>query len=307
MVEETAGQDRQGEDRAMSSLRVVDAIDLHCHFGPDIVGPPSGHAFEAVSGADAAREALACGHRAIVLKSHSFASPSLAAQIEQLVPGLKVFGGICTDYPTGGLNVDAVDVALRMGARIVWLPTVHSHQEYLNGKTESMGIKGEGLRVTGEDGAPTAEVRAIFNLVKQHDAVLATGHTTALEHYAVIKAFAREGKLLVTHAGEKLAGPHLTAQQCRELADLGAMIELTALCCQTVFGIEGKSAAAMAAMIREIGPAHCTLSSDYGWDTALPRPATGLLDFLEQLWAQGITEEELTMMAATNPARLLGL
>ena len=163
------------------------------------------------------------------------------------------------------------------------------------------------MHVIGQDGEPTAEVRAIFDLVKQHDAVLATGHTTAVEHYAVIKAFAREGKLLVTHAGEKLAGPHLSAQQCRELADLGAMIELTALCCQTVFGIEGKSAAAMAAMIREIGPARCTLSSDYGWNTALPRPAAGLQDFLEQLWAEGITEGELTMMAATNPARLLGL
>lgn len=291
----------------MSGLRIVDAIDLHCHFGPDTVGPPGGHGFEAISGVDAAREALASGHRAVVLKSHSFASPSLAAQIEQVVPGLKVFGGICTDYPTGGLNVDAVDVALRMGARIVWLPTVHSHQEFLNGKTQTMAIKGEGLHVIGEDGAPTAEVRAIFDLVKQYDAVLATGHTTALEHYAVIKAFAREGKLLVTHAGEKLAGPHLTTQQCRELADLGAVIELTALCCQTVFGIEGKSAAAMAAMIRAIGPDRCTLSSDYGWNLTLPRPAAGLQDFLEQLWAQGITEGELTTMAATNPARLLSL
>ncbi|HUD92683.1 SDR family NAD(P)-dependent oxidoreductase [Sphingobium sp.] len=39
---------------------------------------------------------------------------------------------------------------------------------------------------------------------------------------------------------------------------------------------------------------------EYGWDTALPRPATGLQDFLKQLWAQGIIEEELTMMTANN-------
>jgi hypothetical protein len=205
------------------------------------------------------------------------------------------------------LNVDAVDVALRMGARIVWLPTIHSHQDYLSGKGKMLGIRGEGIRVTNESGEPTPEVRAIFDLVKHYDAVLATGHVTAAEHYAVIKAFAREGKLLVTHAGEKMAGPHLNAQQCRELADLGATIELTAQCCRAVFGVPGKSASEMVAMIREIGPERCTISSDYGWTTTLPHPAAGLQEFFEKLWEAGVTEEELTRMAAINPAWLLNL
>jgi hypothetical protein len=115
----------------MAGLRIAEIIDLHCHFGPDAIVGPVRSDDHAVTGIDAAREALASGHRAIVLKSHSFASPALAAQIAQAEPGLRVFGGICTDYPTGGLNVDAVDIALRMGARIVWLPTVHSHQDFL--------------------------------------------------------------------------------------------------------------------------------------------------------------------------------
>lgn len=291
----------------MGELRIVDAIDMHCHFGPDAIGGPIRPDDHSVTGVDAACEALASGHRAIVLKSHSFASPALAAQIEQAVPGLRVFGGICTDQPTGGLNVDAVDIALRMGARIVWLPTIHSHQDYLNGKAEMLGIRGEGLRVIDADGKPCPEVKAIFDLVKQYDAILATGHVTAVEHYAVIKTFAREGKLLVTHAGEHMAGPHLNAEQSRELADLGATIELTAQCCHAVFGVPGKSASDMAAMIRTIGPERCTLSSDYGWTTTLPHPAAGLQDFFEKLWAAGITEDELTLMAATNPARMLGL
>jgi Family of unknown function (DUF6282) len=290
----------------MSALRIENAIDMHCHFGPDTIGTGA-HPQHSVTGLQAAREAYESGHRAIVLKSHSLGSPMLATEIEQMVPGLRVFGGICTDYPSGGLNVDAVNAALQLGAKIVWLPTIHSHQDYLNGKSEILGIRGEGLRVTGDDGEPLPEVRAIFDLVVQYDAVLATGHVTAVEHYAVIKAFAREGKLLVTHAGEPLAGPHLTPQQCRDLADLGATIELTAQCCHHVFGIPGKSVPDMVEMIRTIGHERCTLSTDYGWTTELPHPADGMRDFLEKLWNHGMTEEELTTMVAVNPARLLGL
>jgi hypothetical protein len=32
--------------------------------------------------------------------------------------------------PTGGLNVFAVEAALSLGARIVWLPTVHSSVDF---------------------------------------------------------------------------------------------------------------------------------------------------------------------------------
>jgi len=291
----------------MEGLRIEHAIDLHCHFGPDTIGTSLVHPQHSVTALEAAQQAFDSGHRALVLKSHSFASPMLAAELQQMVPGLQVFGGICTDYPSGGINVDAVAAALILGAKIVWLPTVHSHQDYLNGRAELFGTRGEGLRVIDQDGEPTSEVRAIFDLVRQYDAVLATGHTTAVEHYAVIKAFAREGKLLVTHAGEPMAGPHLTPEQCRELADLGATIELTAQCCHHLPGLTGKSVPDMVAMIRTIGPEHCTLSTDYGWTTELPRPAEGLKDFFEKLWSHGITEGELARMAATNPARLLGL
>lgn len=291
----------------MGGLRIEGAIDMHCHFGPDAVGVPGMALPHGVTGLEAAREAAESGHRAIVLKSHTFASVQLAAEIEQAVPGLRVFGGICTDYPSGGLNPDAVHSALRMGARIVWLPTIHSHQDYLNGKAEVLGIRGEGLRVIDETGKPLPVVQEIFDLVKQFDAVLATGHVTAVEHYAVIKAFAREGKLLVTHAGERMAGPHLTPEQCRELADLGATIELTAQCCDCLFGNKGKSETEMIAMIRTIGHERCTLSTDYGWTTELPHPAPGLRDFLERLWRHGVTEAELTRMVAENPARLLAL
>ena len=62
-------------------------------------------------------------------------------------------------------------------------------------------------------------MRAIFDLVQGDGAVLATGHTTAAEHSAVCTAFARQGKLLVPHAGEHAAV--VLGRDCRE----GAVVE----------------------------------------------------------------------------------
>lgn len=34
-----------------------------------------------------------------------------------------MYGAISLDHPAGGLNAEAVDVALLTGARVVWMPT----------------------------------------------------------------------------------------------------------------------------------------------------------------------------------------
>jgi hypothetical protein len=290
------------------TLRIPNAIDMHCHFGPDTVGggldAPDMHSVTAV---EAAREAIATGHAALVLKSHSFATPVLARSIEQAVPGLHLFGGICTDYPSGGLNPDAVEAALALGAKIVWLPTLHSRQDHSRGVLPPECYHGDGLAVVDDSGTVLPVVQEIFELVRQKDAVLATGHISADEHLAVVKQFALRGKVVVTHAGEKLAGPQLSSDQCAELADLGAVIEVTAQMCKQVLGHPGMSPRDVTDMIRTIGPSRCTLSTDYGWSTAVPRPAAGMQEFLEALWGEGVSEKELETMVSANPARLLDL
>jgi hypothetical protein len=258
-----------------------------------------------VTALQAGREAAESGLAALVLKSHSFASPALAATVSEAVPGLRVFGGICTDFPSGGLNVSAVEAALAIGAKVVWLPTVHSQEDVSH--RNRTNLEGPGLRVTDDAGDLVPAVREMFDLVVQKDGILATGHVSADEHYAVARKLGRRGKVLVTHAGEKLAGPQLSPAQCAELADLGATIELTALTCQDVLGMKGKSPTEMAAMIAAIGPDRCTVSTDYGWSAAIPHPAKGLRDFLELLWEQGVAESDLDTMVSKNPARLLGI
>jgi hypothetical protein len=289
------------------SLRITDAIDLHCHFGPDTIGGTlDGDHRASVTALEAVREAADSGHAALVLKSHSFASPALAENLEQMVPGIRVFGGVCLDYPSGGLSVDAVEATLALGGKIVWLPTVHSTND-IHKRPVPEARHGGGIPVIDDRGAPLPVGRDICAMIREKDAVLATGHTTAAEHYAVIKEFASSGKVLVTHAGEALAGPRLSNEQCAELADLGATIEITALSCKDLFGVSGKEPAEVARMIRRVGPERITLSTDYGFTTAVPRPAAGLREFLESLWSEGISEAELQRMVSINPARLLGL
>ena len=99
---------------------VVGAIDMHCHHGPDP------HRVRSVDAAEAVAEAEALGMAAIVLKSHAYPTGPIAVLMQKTVTRLRVFGGICCDFEVGGLNPAAVEVALRTGAKIVWMPTFSS-------------------------------------------------------------------------------------------------------------------------------------------------------------------------------------
>jgi hypothetical protein len=281
------------------SVDLMGAADLHCHFGPDPHRERSVDAFEA------AGEAAAAGHRAVVLKSHDSPTASLAWAVQREVGDtISVFGGISCDREVGGVNPAAVEVALGLGARIVWLPTLSSRQDFDNGIAAQLGIPGPGLVVTDADDQLLPETREILALVKDHDAILATGHVSATEHYAVVKEFARTGRVIVTHATEDLAGPNLSAAQCRELADLGAWIELCAMTC--IGGLATRTVAEMVATIRAVGVEHVTLGTDFG-QKINPHPAAGLQTYADALYAEGMTEAEIRQMACNNPCDLLGV
>jgi hypothetical protein len=219
-------------------------------------------------------------------------------------PAISVFGGICCDREVGGVNPAAVEVALGLGARIVWLPTLSSRQDFDNGVAAALGIPGPGIVVTDADERLLPETEEVIALVREHDAILATGHVSAAEHYAVVKEHARRGKVLVTHATEDLAGPKLTPAQCRELAELGAWIELCAMTC--IGGLATRSVAQMIEAVRAAGTGRVTLGTDFG-QKINPHPAAGLQTYADALYAEGLSEAEIRRMACENPCELLGV
>ena len=280
------------------SVDLSGAADLHVHFGPDPHRPRS------VDAVEAARDAAAAGHAALVLKSHDSPTAGLATVVDGLVDGVRVFGGISCDREVGGVNPAAVEVALRLGAKIVWLPTLSSRQDQENGVGAALGIPGPGISVVDADDALLPETVEVLRLVEEFDAVLATGHVSAAEHFAVARDFARRGNLLVTHAMEELAGPNLSQAECVELAELGASIELCALTC-TGF-LATRSPGELAACIQAVGVDRVTLGSDFG-QAQNEHPAPGLQTYADALFAVGLSEADIRRMACTNPTRLLGV
>ena len=98
-------------------------IDLHVHPAPS----PLPRRIDAV---EAAQAAEAIGMRAIVVKSHHHSTVTDVLALGRDLNGLpvRVYGGIALNSAVGGLNPHAVDLALKLGGRIVWFPTIGSPQ-----------------------------------------------------------------------------------------------------------------------------------------------------------------------------------
>ena len=275
---------------------VVGAIDMHCHHGPDPHRARSGDAAEAVA------EAEALGMAGVVLKSHAYPTGPIAILMQKTVKRLRVFGGICCDHEVGGLNPAAVEVALRTGARVVWMPTFSSVID-----RRKLRLPGPGIAVVGERSRLVPAAEEILRLARQHDAVVATGHIDLPEQFAVVDAARTLGvKVLMTHALETLVGPDHTLAHVLELAERGAMIEFTDLTCIPGGMAATEEPATFAHAMMTVGPERAIMSTDFG-QAASPHPAAGMGLFIEEMLGCGLPAAAIDQMARRNPARLLGL
>ena len=98
------------------------AYDLHVHVEPDL-------ATRRIDDLGLARRFAELGLAGFVLKSHYVPTAERAAVVRAVVPGVRALGSITLNHGVGGLNAQAVEIAARSGARIVWLPTVDAENE----------------------------------------------------------------------------------------------------------------------------------------------------------------------------------
>ena len=100
---------------------LVGAVDLHCHSGPAAMPRTLDHHEALLDCAEAKFSAL-------LYKDHFYLGVSHAVMLEKLFPelGLKLFSGIALNNASGGINPHAVDHAVKIGAKIVWMPTLSS-------------------------------------------------------------------------------------------------------------------------------------------------------------------------------------
>lgn len=277
------------------------ALDTHIHFAPDMMP----RRFNALETALIAREA---GLRGIILKNHNYPTDALSKLVSELVPDLAIFGGVCLDHEVGGLNLHAVEASAKLGGKIVWMPVFCSaNSKALVERKLGLHIAGEGISILDKNGKLVPEVTEILKIIKYHDMVLATGHISAREILTLVDKARQVGvkKIVVTHAmSDFLSESILKPEERQMLAKEGVLIEHTAWQISPTGGKTDPEV--VAASIKREGPENCIMSTDFGglWHPNVPE---GLRMFISAMLRAGLSEEDITCMVKTNPARLLGL
>ncbi|MFB0557833.1 MAG: DUF6282 family protein [Candidatus Bathyarchaeia archaeon] len=285
------------------------AIDGHLHAGPSVFP-------RLMDAVEAARAARAVGMRGIVIKHHHTPTVDRAYLVRKAVPDVEVYGGVTLNYAAGGLNPFAVDAALRLGARVVWMPSVdamnHSRHFGELGKYGSrldyekpgMYDEAEGITILDEDGGLDPRVGRILDLIAEADAAIATSHLDFEESKALVEEARRRGvkRMVATHV--KFVTASLSVDDQRWMADRGVFLEM----CYSSLSPAWRctSIDEVAEEVREVGPEHYILASDLG-QVHNPPPPEGLRIYVMMLLERGFEPDEIRVMVRDNPERLLGL
>lgn len=278
-------------------------IDLHVHSAPDI----RKRTYDDI---DLMKAGVRVGARAIVIKSHHGTTMNrayLANRVNEIFNGLhagntfEMFGSITLNRVIGGLNITAVETGLKMGAKIVHMPTVSAvnHLEKY-GKSIANGV------VCVEKARITAALRDILKIIKDYDVALATGHLSTAEIFTLIEEACGIGinKLIVTHPEFWVVGMSLE-DQIRITRDYGVMLER---CYAQPLddGVYKSNLKENFEAIKEIGYKNVLISTD-GGQVENPHWEFALKEYLEYLQENGIEDDAIYTMTRTIPARLLNI
>ena len=285
------------------------SVDLHVHPAPS----PLPRRVDAV---EAAQAAESIGMRAIVVKSHHHSTVTDVLALGRDLNGLpvKVFGGIALNSAVGGLNPYAVDLALKLGGRIVWFPTIGSpqhiahHAAHPDLKFPKLAVhvrEERPIDVLDENGELRPEVYDIIGLIKEHDAILASGHMAPDRILAVFEAAHAAGvrRLLVNHPNFVVEATH---EQGRRFVELGAVIEHSLCMYDDRSSFYNWDIDVLLGWIGAVGADRSTLGSDLG-QMKNPLPSEAFTNIVGQLLDAGLGEADVEAMVRRNPARLLDL
>ncbi|MFC1917137.1 DUF6282 family protein [Chloroflexota bacterium] len=270
------------------------SIDMHVHNGPDA------NIDRRVDALQAALQAQEMGMRAIVLKSHDYPTAPVAYHVKQVVPDLEIFGSISLDLTVGGLNPHAVEASAGLDARVVWMPTFNSTCDM-----KRKNLPG-GVPLLDENGKTVPALDEVLQVIKAHDMVVATGHISKPEVFAMVDRAKALGlqKIVITHPFLERWGAYLNLEEQQQMADKGAFLEYT-------FSITLPMHSRLDPMkiveaVKLIGAEHCIMSTDLGQEWNMP-PAEGMRMGIATMLKCGLSRQEIEIMIKENPAKLLGL
>lgn len=283
----------------MKEQRLKGVIDMHIHSAPDIRQ-------RKMDDLEIMEAAVARGIRGVVIKSHHVPTADRAALINRIakerygeaVP-FTMFGGVTLNRWVGGLNPYAVEAALKLGAKVIWLPTMSAENHCKKGAPGPAVVCTEGTRVV-------EPMKDIFTLAKEYDAVLATGHISAQECFIVAEAARNAGvkKVVITHPEFHIVGMSMD-DQIRIVKDYDVTLEK--VYAQPVGnGVYKKNLEDNAAVMRVIPAKNLIVATD-GGQMQNPAWKDTIGEYVDFLYEAGIPETDIIQMTQTNPARMLGL
>ena len=287
----------------MEKVSMKGVIDMHVHTNPDL----RTRRYDDLELCDAA---VRVGARAIVIKSHMGSTVErayLANKYNKAVHGdndFTMFGGIVLNRCVGGINPDAVENALKLGGKVVWLPTssARNHLEKLGKSTESC------VDVI-KDGTLVPEMYRIFDLVNKYNAVLGTAHISVDEIFAVVKAAREAGvkKIVVTHPEWWIVNMTIE-QQIEIVRDYDVILERCYAQNKGVGAGNGyiSNLPGNLEIIQAVGYKNILISTD-GGQVENPNWEIADQEYQQYMVEHGIPAEQVHYMSHDLPSMLLGI
>ena len=284
----------------MGKISLKGVIDMHVHSNPDI-------RHRAYDDFELMEAAIRVGARAIVIKTHQGTTVDrayLCNRHNEIIHhgdnDFTMFGSVTLNRQMGGLNAAAVESGLKLGAKVIWLPT----QSARNNLEKQKGDLSKAVEVI-RDGKIVPELQDIFQLIKDFDVVLGTGHLSPEEIFRVVEAARNAGvrKIVVTHPEWWMVGMSLE-DQVRLVQDYDIILEH---CFAQPMGGGYKSNLPLnLEAIQACGYKNVMVSTDGGqvenpfWEAALEQ-------YIQYLADHGISEEQIFYMTHEIQTRLLNL
>ncbi len=289
---------------------LVGAVDLHCHSGPSVMARRIDHI-------EAMKEGAAAGMRAILIKDHYYSGTPISAllmrQFGEL--GIEMWSGVPLNNALGGFNRYAVDHGIKLGARLIWMPTftAKNHLDHHRADADfdnkfptpmERMLQPEPLTVLDESGRLLDTVKFILDQIAAADIVLSGGHLNISEIFPLFEEARQRGvkRLLVNHPSYVVDA---TIADMKTLVAMGAYLEHSM--CMFVPGsiYHFYAPEQLDEMIKAAGVGRTILGSDLG-QVGNPTPVEGFGNVIGTCLDLGYAEEDIHKMVSSNAIALIG-
>ncbi len=301
----------RGSNPGLPDQLLRGAVDLHCHSGPSVMPRYFDH-YEAM------QEASSAGLRAILIKDHYYSATPATELLNKHFKhlGVTMLSGVPLNNSTGGLNIYAVEHGIKLGARLVWMPTfssanhINAHKKDAEFKdkfpqTKKKMLDPVPLGILDAKGHLLPEVGPILDMIAENDVVLSSGHLHISECWPLFEEAKKRGvkRLLCNHPSYVVDA---SLDDIRRLAGMGVYCEHSM--CMFVPGSKFHfyQPAELDAMIKAATPEKTILGSDLG-QIGNPRLVDGFRNVIETCLDLGYSESQVRSMVSGNAVALMGL